>query len=113
MGLDESRAREGARRGHPSRHGVAVALRRQTSACAHGVAPRGEAERVGVAGLGEPGGGGGGLAGRAARGVRPAASGRPAEQGKGGRAERVEREKRSLNSNSKFSHKFLLKHEKL
>ena len=96
MGLDESRAREGARRGHPSRHGVAVALRRQTSACAHGVAPRGEAERVRVVRLGEPGGREGCLAGRAALGVRPAASGRPAEQGKGGRAERVERERKGV-----------------
>jgi len=34
-----------------------VALRRRSSACAHGMAPRGEAERVGVVGLGEPGGG--------------------------------------------------------
>ena len=55
--LGESRAREGARSGRPARHGVAVAPRRQSSACAHGVAPRGEAERVAVAGLGEPGGG--------------------------------------------------------
>ena len=46
MGLDESRAREGARRGHPSRHGVAVAPRRQTSACAHVVAPRGDVAKL-------------------------------------------------------------------
>jgi len=51
------KAREGAWRGRPGLHGVAVAPRRQSSACAHGVAPRGEAERVAVAGLGEPGGG--------------------------------------------------------
>jgi len=51
------KAREWAWRGRQSLHGVAVAPRRQSSACAHGVAPRGEAERVAVAGLGEPGGG--------------------------------------------------------
>jgi len=44
-------------RGRPERYGVAVALRRRSSACAHGMAPRGEAERDGVVGLGEPGGG--------------------------------------------------------
>ena len=36
-----------ARCGRPERHDVAVALRRPTSACAQGTAPRGEAERIG------------------------------------------------------------------
>ena len=52
-----SRTRGETRHGRPDRHGVAVALRRRSSACAHGVVPRGEVERVGVAGLGEPGAG--------------------------------------------------------
>ena len=72
-------------------HGVAVALRRRSSACAHGVAPRGEVKRVRVAGLGEPGGGGATWPGgrRAAGG-----SARPgARQGRGERAERVERKR--------------------
>ena len=37
--------REGER-GRPERYGVAVALRRRSSACAHGMAPRGEAEML-------------------------------------------------------------------
>ena len=37
--------REGER-GRPERYGVAVALRRRSSVCAHGMAPRGEAEML-------------------------------------------------------------------
>ena len=87
MGLDEPKAREGAWRGRPGRHGVAVASRWPSSASTPWIATRGEAERLRSgtgAGLGEP------RDGEAAwPGGRRAAGdpGRPAEQGRRGRAE--------------------------
>jgi hypothetical protein len=63
-GSRQSRAREGARRSRPARHGVAMALRRPSSACAQGMAPHGEAERFGE----KPGVGEAVLAGASARG---------------------------------------------
>jgi len=87
------KAREWAWRGRQSLHGVAVAPRRQSSACAHGVAPRGEAERVGWVRFGAnpvPGR----WPGRASGARREAGGpGRPAEQGRRGRAEREKRER--------------------
>ena len=89
-----SRTRGETRHGRPDRHGVAVALRRRSSACAHGVAPRGEAERVGWVRFGAnpvPGR----WPGRAGGARREAGGpGRPAEQGRRGRAEREKRERK-------------------
>jgi len=97
-----SRAREGARRGRPARHGVAVALRRPSLACAQGTAPRGEAERMGGAVWESPVAS---CTNAVSRGDAGAKSGDGAwlgrrRTGEGVRKERVERE-RDL-SDSKF-----------
>ena len=74
-----------------ARSARAIRRSRGASTCAHGMAPRGEAERVGVVGLGEPGvgevvwPGGRRVAGGLAHGRR--------WTGEGERAEREEREK--------------------
>ena len=114
MGLDEPKAREGAWRGRPGRHGVAVASRWPSSASTPWIATRGEAERLRSgtgAGLGEPSAeevawpGGRRVAGGLAHGRR--------WTGKG-REQREERERiRGLIQNSNFSQRFFLKHEKL
>ena len=115
MGLDEPKAREGAWRGRPGRHGVAVASRWPSSASTPWIATRGEAERLRSgtgAGLGEPSAeevawpGGRRVAGGLVHGRR--------WTGEGERAEREERErKRDLIPNLNFSPHFLLKHRKL
>jgi hypothetical protein len=84
----QSRAREGARRSRLSRHVVTVALRRPTSACAQGAAPRGEAERVGGAVWENPVAWRRFWPGRTARGRRPRLGRRRAGEG-----EREERER--------------------
>ena len=105
-----SRTRGETRHGRPGRHGVAVALRRRSSACAHGVAPRGEAERVGWVRFGAnpvPGR----WPGRASGARREAGGpGRPAEQGRGGESRESREKEREKNliefkfeSSSKFS----------
>ena len=112
MGLDEPKAREGAWRGRPGRHGVAVASRWPSSASTPWIATRGEAERLRSgtgAGLGEPRDGEAAWPGgrRAAGDLWSAGQ----EQGRGRRAEREKG--MELIQNSNFSQKFLLKHEKL
>jgi len=115
MGLDEPKAREGAWRGRPGRHGVAVASRWPSSASTPWIATRGEAERLRSgtgAGLGEPRDGEAAWPGgrRAAGDLWSAGQ----EQGREGREERESREKgMELIQNLNFSQKFLLKHEKL
>ena len=116
MGLDEPKAREGAWRGRPGRHGVAVASRWPSSASTPWIATRGEAERLRSgtgAGLGEPRDGeaawpgGRRVAGGLAHGRRWTGEGERAER------EEREREKKDLIPNLNFSPHFLLKHRKL
>jgi hypothetical protein len=106
-GSRQSRAREGVRRSRPARHSVAVALRRPSSACAQGAAPRGEAERIGRGPVWEnpvawrrfwPG--------RTAHGRRPRLGRR--RTGEGERKERVERERDLSDSNLNLSQIFQL-----
>ena len=104
MGLGEPKAREGAWRGRPGRHGVAVASRWPSSASTPWIATRGEAERLrSGTGAGWVNLGMGRRPGRAG-GARPATSGRPGRNrgGKGEKREREQREKDGIDSKFEF-----------
>ena len=113
-GSRRSTTREGARRSRPARHGVTMALRRPSSACAQGAALRGEAERIGRAVWESPVAS---CTNAATHGDASAKSGDGAwlgrrRTGEGERKERVERERDFSDSNLNFSQNFQLTLEK-